>query len=164
MKCKLWGWTLTYGRSFCWLCQAFISIHEPVLWPKKCVKFGTVMLVYEEHLYSHSVWHSTGQNFEFPNNGWEDLLEKHMASHSSILAWRTPWMEELGKLQFTGLHRVRRDWRALARHGKVIPASDLYRLFYTSQPSSTLTLDPSWKKRILQNSRESPSMTSSQFN
>ena len=58
VKCKLWGWTLTYGRSFCWLCQAFISIHEPVLWPKKCVNFGTVMLVYEEHLYSHSVWHS----------------------------------------------------------------------------------------------------------
>ena len=28
--------------------------------------------------------------------GWEDLLEKGMATHSSILAWRTPWIEEPG--------------------------------------------------------------------
>ena len=34
--------------------------------------------------------------------GWEDLLEKEMANHSSILAWRIPWMEELGGLQSTG--------------------------------------------------------------
>ena len=31
--------------------------------------------------------------------GWEDLLEKEMATHSSILAWEIPWMEELGGLQ-----------------------------------------------------------------
>ena len=30
--------------------------------------------------------------------GWEDLLEKEMATHSSILAWRIPWMEEPGGL------------------------------------------------------------------
>ena len=34
--------------------------------------------------------------------GWEDLLEKEMATHYSILAWRIPWMEELGGLQSTG--------------------------------------------------------------
>jgi len=34
--------------------------------------------------------------------GWEDLLEKEMATHSSILAWKTPWMEEPGKLQSMG--------------------------------------------------------------
>ena len=34
--------------------------------------------------------------------GWEDLLEKEMATHSSILAWRIPWTEELGGLQSTG--------------------------------------------------------------
>ena len=34
--------------------------------------------------------------------GWEDPLEKEMAIHSSILAWRIPWMEELGGLQSTG--------------------------------------------------------------
>ena len=34
--------------------------------------------------------------------GREDLLEKEMATHSSILAWRIPWTEELGGLQSTG--------------------------------------------------------------
>ena len=33
--------------------------------------------------------------------GWEDPLEKEMASHSSILTWRIPWTEEPGGLQFT---------------------------------------------------------------
>ena len=32
----------------------------------------------------------------------EDLLEKEMATHSSILAWKIPWTEEHGKLQFMG--------------------------------------------------------------
>ena len=38
--------------------------------------------------------------------GQEDLLEKEMATHSSILAWKIPWMEELGRLQSMGLQRV----------------------------------------------------------
>ena len=38
--------------------------------------------------------------------GWEDLLEKEMATHSSILAWKIPWMEEPGRLQFIGLQKV----------------------------------------------------------
>ena len=37
---------------------------------------------------------------------WEDLLEKEMATHSSILAWRIPWTEELGGLQSMGSQRV----------------------------------------------------------
>ena len=32
--------------------------------------------------------------------GWEDPLEKEMATHSSILAWKIPWTEEPGRLQF----------------------------------------------------------------
>ena len=38
--------------------------------------------------------------------GREDLLEKEMATHSSILAWRIPWKEEPGGLQSTGSQRV----------------------------------------------------------
>ena len=38
--------------------------------------------------------------------GWEDPLEKEMATHSSILAWKIPWTEEPGRLQFMGLQRV----------------------------------------------------------
>ena len=42
--------------------------------------------------------------------GWEDPLEKEMATHSSVLALRIPWMEEPGGLQSMGLQRVRHDW------------------------------------------------------
>ena len=38
--------------------------------------------------------------------GWEDPLEKEMATHSSTLAWRIPWTEEPGRLQSTGSQRV----------------------------------------------------------
>ena len=41
--------------------------------------------------------------------GWEDPLEKEMAIHSSILAWRIPWTEEPGGLQSTGSQRVGHD-------------------------------------------------------
>ena len=41
--------------------------------------------------------------------GWEDLLEKEMATHSSILAWKIPWMEKPGRLQSMGLQRVGHD-------------------------------------------------------
>ena len=41
--------------------------------------------------------------------GWEDLLEKEMATHSSVLAWRIPWTEEPGRLQYMGFQRVGHD-------------------------------------------------------
>jgi len=41
--------------------------------------------------------------------GREDLLEKEMATHSSVLAWKIPWMEESGGLQSMGLQRVRHE-------------------------------------------------------
>ena len=41
--------------------------------------------------------------------GREDLLEKGMATHSTILAWKIPWTEEPGWLQFMGSQRVRYD-------------------------------------------------------
>ena len=37
---------------------------------------------------------------------WDDLLEKAMATRSSILAWKIPWTEEPGGLQFMGSYRV----------------------------------------------------------
>ena len=49
------------------------------------------------------------QETQVQSLGWEDPLEKEMASHSSILAWRIPWMEELDGLQSLGLQRVRHD-------------------------------------------------------
>ena len=42
--------------------------------------------------------------------GRENLLEKGMVTHSSILAWRVPWTEEPGEIQSVGFQRVRHDW------------------------------------------------------
>ena len=39
--------------------------------------------------------------------GWEDALEKEMAIHSSVLAWRIPWTEEPGRLQSMGSKATR---------------------------------------------------------
>ena len=44
-----------------------------------------------------------------PSLGWEDPLEKEMATHSSILIWRIPWTEEPDGLQSLGSQRVRHD-------------------------------------------------------
>ena len=52
--------------------------------------------------------------------GWEEALEKRMAIHSGILAWRIPWTEEPDGLQSMGLQRVRHNWSNLAcMHGKM---------------------------------------------
>ena len=41
--------------------------------------------------------------------GWEDPLEKEMATHSSTLAWKIPWTKDPGRLQSMGSLRVRHD-------------------------------------------------------
>ena len=41
--------------------------------------------------------------------GWEDPLQKEIATYSSILAWRIPWMEEPGRLQLTGSQTTGHD-------------------------------------------------------
>ena len=48
--------------------------------------------------------------------GQEDPLEKEMATHSSILAWRIPWTEEPRRLQSTGSQRVGHDWATSSLH------------------------------------------------
>ena len=48
-----------------------------------------------------AIWETQVQSL-----GWEDLLEKEVATHSSILAWKIPWTEEPGGLQPMGLQKV----------------------------------------------------------
>ena len=48
----------------------------------------------------------TMQETRVQSLGWEDLLEKEMATHSSMLAWKIPWMVEPGRLQSMGSQRV----------------------------------------------------------
>ena len=49
------------------------------------------------------------QETQVQSLGREDPLEKEMATHSSILAWKIPWMEEPGGLSSMGSQRVRHD-------------------------------------------------------
>ena len=77
-----------------------------------------------------SVKNSDGE--EFP--GSRRPLEKGMASHSSILAWRVPWTKEPGGLQFMGSQRIGHDWVTMPRN--------MYFIFWTynSKKLSTLLL------------------------
>ena len=52
---------------------------------------------------------SAMQETQVRSLGWEDPLEKEMASHSSILAWKIPWMAEPGRLLSMGSQRVGHD-------------------------------------------------------
>ena len=49
------------------------------------------------------------QETQLRSLGWEDPLEKGMATYSSILAWKIPWIEEPGGLQSIGSQRVGHD-------------------------------------------------------
>ena len=53
---------------------------------------------------------STMQETWVRSLGWEDSLEKEMATHSSTIAWKIPWTEEPGRLQSMGSQRVGHNW------------------------------------------------------
>ena len=55
----------------------------------------------------------TVRETRLPSLGWEDPLEKEMATHSTTLAWKIPWTEDPGRLQSMGLQRVGDHWATL---------------------------------------------------
>ena len=56
------------------------------------------------------------QETQVQSLGWEDALEKGIATHSSILAWRIPWTEEPGGLRSVGSQRVDMDMTKATEH------------------------------------------------
>ena len=86
---KLW-WTQN-NRNDLWDFPSGTNVKEP------CRRYKRYVLRYKRSL------------------AWEDPLEKEMAAHSSILAWRIPWTEKPGRLQSVGLQRVGHDWSYLAQ-------------------------------------------------
>ena len=79
-----------------------------------CVKAPEVVLLCDGfyfHLVVQMIKNSPAmQEIWIWSLGWEDPLDKWMATHSSILAWRIPWTEEPGGLKSMGLQRVGHDW------------------------------------------------------
>ena len=71
----------------------------------------TYLLVNMSHIFQCLLLQER-QEMQVQSPGGEDPLEKEMATHSSILAWRIPWTEEPGRLQSMGLQRVGHDWAA----------------------------------------------------
>ena len=83
--------------------------------PQCCKELDTTEVVSHTHTHTHTLQYSWAslvvQTVKNPpavwgiwvqSLGWEDLLEKEMATHSSILTWRIPWAEEPGGLQSMG--------------------------------------------------------------
>ena len=77
--------------------------------------------------------------------GWEDPLEKEMATHSSILVWKIPWMEEPGKLQPMWLQRFRQDWATSLS----LSAFFIFFIFQVSQPDMNTGKPQLWLADLL---------------
>ena len=73
-----------------------------VLWCLLCVRQASLIAQFVKNL-------PAVQETRVEFLGWEDPLEKGMATHSSILAWKIPWTEEPGRLQFVGSQRIGHD-------------------------------------------------------
>ena len=89
MKPKLGNLDSSSSYLFSYLVYATISLISLVAQTVKCLP--------------------TMQETQVQSLGWEDLLEKEMATHSSILALKIPWMEDPGGLQSMGSQRVGHD-------------------------------------------------------
>ena len=94
--------------------------HEPLQKKKKKKECVTCSCWIESftYLYTHILTSLVAQMVKYlptmPETRvqslvWEDPLEKEMATHSSVSAWKIPWMEEPGRLQSMGLQRVGHD-------------------------------------------------------
>ena len=72
---------------------------------------GTEILLHSKHIISSLTrWRQQDiQETLVRSPGWDNPLEKEMAPHSSVLAWRIPWTEEPGGLQSMGSQRVRHN-------------------------------------------------------
>ena len=90
-------------------CQLVLELHQDI--SKENRHFSTLLPHSEELFYGSSDGKASacnaGDRVQFL--GQEDPLEKEMAIHSSILAWKIPWTEEPDRLQSMGLQRVGYD-------------------------------------------------------
>ena len=81
--------------------------------------------------------------------GGEDPLEKETAPHSSILAWKTPWTDKLGRLQSMESQRVRHIWLCMHTHTFMDIDNYIYELYITIQNLRAFILKRNGKKKTL---------------
>ena len=97
----------------CGIRMAFLK-HYFVQTVSACVQLPSMLLqiiIFSASLVAQAVKNLPAvQETQVGSLGREDLLEKGMATHSSILAWRIPWTEDPGGLQSKGSQRVRHYW------------------------------------------------------
>ena len=87
--------------------QTFVLVLTRVIW----LQFSHIYAIKWASLVAQMVKNlPTMQETRFQSLGLEDPLEKAIATHSSILAWRIPWTEEPGGLQSIGSQSVVHDW------------------------------------------------------
>ena len=76
--------------------------------------------------------------------GREDPLEKEMAIHSSTIAWKIPWTEELGRLKSMGSQRVWHDWATSHSHRKLSKQNIVIQQMNNMLQSKTVTATKWW--------------------
>ena len=79
--------------------------------------------------------------------GREDPLEKEMATHCSVLAWKIPWVEESGGLQATAFRRVRRDWATERLHFHTVAKQPSWDLSWRPGIAEPTLSHPRWSRR-----------------
>ena len=93
-----------------YICESFQNLYSYIN-SSICYRISSSQLITILFITAQRVKHlPVMQKTQVQSLGWEDPLEKEMATHSSILAWRIPWTEEPGSLQSMGSQRVRQDW------------------------------------------------------
>ena len=98
-----------------WTCTNFILKEKGRYWkifhtPFLCI-WTCLSYLWWTSLVAQMVKHlPTMRETQVQSLGQEDPLKKEMATHSSILAWKIPWTEEAGRLQFMGSQRLGHDW------------------------------------------------------
>ena len=90
-------------------------------------------------------WHPTGLN-DFPFTFHFHALEKEMATHSSVLAWRIPGIGDPGGLPSMGSHRVGQDWSDLAAAAVTLEGSALMLSWLYIAHRAPLPMGFSWKE------------------
>ena len=115
-------WPPYHGFAFIYVLFCFVFNTEGCLWSGantlRCVQWAGWVVGFELSLPKKGASLVAQMIKNLPailetqvqSLGWEDPLEKGMATHSSILGWRIPWTEEPGRLQSMGSQRVGHDW------------------------------------------------------